>query len=847
MLRVVPVRSCSLDVLHACAVVRRPTTPRHNDWAARLVAAAVVLVSCTWLGWHWLSLGLSEREIAAASARVWDIRRELMEHGHLPWWSPWFMSGTSYALQYAQGFPVALWLGLSTFLDLPEAGKVMALGAIVASAWTMFVCARRLLSDPWAAAFVATAYALHPQQLARAGGAEHVGLSVVFPLLPICWLTWMRATESGAIRDALLCALALTLLLWTSSKHALIFGIFLGPLALVRTYPRDRAARAAAMRGVLAVVLLGAGLSAFCIIPGLEEARHARLFAGEHVADWQGQLSFKTLLSLVDRDGVLTSPALNAAAATPVRTPARDQLYMLKMESGEKYAGSVVLSLAAAAVLVARRRRDRLLFWSLGAMFLACVAIATGPTSVWNANVATIRALFDVPAVPSWLRWLTVSAIVGIGGMLAVVAYRRRDRPRVLLSAGVGLAAFLFVPWFPLLASLPLFHDVRAPFAFYDIPATFALVLMAGFFVTDVVAATSWRMRTPAIVLTLVVLTLLDYWPARRFLTENPTNPRAVENIAAAYASLRADHDWVKTYYISTRNLHLLGPMESGKPQVYEAWTKWMSPIGTGLLNEASWSSAQANRSYLDLVGARYIVFDKGDALTMQSSLAREIVDTYRQWFPLQREDEDTVIFRNPTAFPYVSALKRACVFAGDVDASPGVAIALAAKRLPLVHLEDNRPGGLRFAYEVPADGVYLGSTDSRTLQTLPAELRQRARLVVPGEPIPIPVSDGLAVPVQVLAVEREDSDQIHLRLALPEPALIVINESYHPHWRAMVAGGHVPLLRVSAGLIGLEMESGVHDVQLAFEVPASYRIAAIVSLATLLLGCAAYRAEVRR
>jgi hypothetical protein len=747
------------------------------------------------------------------------------------------MSGTSYALQYAQGFPVALWLALSSVLSLPAAGKVLALAAIATSACTMFVCARRLLGDPWAAAFVAVAYALHPQQLARAGGAEHVGLSVVFPLLPLCWLTWARATESGAIRDALLCAVILTLLLWTSSKHALIFGMFLGGVALARTIAR-RGAHAAAARGVLAVILLGAGLGAFCIVPGLEEARHARLFEGEHVADWQRQLSFKTLLSLVDRDGALLGPALDAATATPIRTPARDQLFALKMESGEKYAGAVVLALVVATVVLARRRMDRLLFWSLGVMFLACVALATGPSSVWSANAATIGALFDVPAVPSWLRWLTVSLIVAPFGVLAAVAYRRRARPRVLLAAVLGLAAFLFVPWFPLLAALPFFHDVRAPFAFYDIPAAFALSLMAGFFITDVVSPATGSARTPAIVLGLVALTLADYWPAHRFLTENPTSRRAVENVAAAYASLRADPDWVKTYYISTRNLHLLGPMESGKPQVYEAWTKWMSPIGTGLLNEASWSSAAANRAYLDLVGARYIVFDRGDALTMASSLAREMITAYRQWFPVQREDEDTVILRNPSAWPYVSAYRRACVFVGDVRASPDLAVALSAKRLPLVQLDDDGSGAVRFAYEIPMDGVYAASTDPNGLRALPAEVRPHARPIVTGGRISLPASDGVTLPVQVLAMEREASDRIHLRLAVSEPALVVINESYHPHWRGLVDGGGVPLLRVSAGLLGLEMDSGTHDVRLAFDVPASYGIAGVVSLATLLLGC---------
>lgn len=292
--------------------------------------------------------------------------------------------------------------------------------------------------------------------------------------------------REGDDRAAFVAALGLTALLWTSSKHALIIGLTLIALAVARWIAGDRPARRNALRAVALVAAFGAGLSAFCVWPGLEEARHARLFAGEDVAGWQRQLAFKTHLSVLDRGGVLTAPLLEAAGRDGGETPARMRLLTLKMESGgAKYLGGVLLGLALGAAVFAVRRADRFHFWSLAAVLAACAALATGPASVWSANAATLEAVFTAPLVPGWLR-LAVTGVLLLAVAAVVVLVRRLvGTPRRALAALAVTALMLFVPWFPLVARLPLFHDVRAPFAFFDIPATFAVALLAGFFLTE--------------------------------------------------------------------------------------------------------------------------------------------------------------------------------------------------------------------------------------------------------------------------------------------------------------------------------------------------------------------------
>lgn len=808
-------------------------SPDHGR-AAPLATALVVLGALAWIAWLWLPLGWTEKELAAAASRVWDLRREFLAHHTLAWWTPWFMGGSPYTLQHVQGLPLVAWLGLSLGgLDLAVAGKTVALLAIAASALTMFLCARRLLGSPWAAALAAVAYALHPQQAFRAGGDEHVGLSVAFALVPLAWLMWTRATASGTARSAFGAALALTALLWTSSKHSLVLGPLLVLATLARLWSDGRPAVRPALRGTVLVVAFGAGLAAFCVVPALEESRHARFFEGEDITVWQRQLAFRGLLGLVDRDGALTAPAILAAhpvaVPDPVDAPGPERLSRLKFESGAKYAGGVLLALAAGALLLGRRQVDPTLLGTLAVGFVACVAAAAGLEGLAPAHLATTRALARVAGVPATTRVAAGALpVLAVAALLAFAWRRRRDVRARLLA--IGLAVLVWVPVFRLVVALPLYEGIRAPFVFYDIPATFVLCLLAAFFVTDVVEAGRWRAWTAPIVLALIAVVVADHAPAARAFMEKPGAARATADIEAAYDTLRgAEPAEARTYYVSTRNQHLLGPMHDGKPQIYEAWTKWMSPIGAGLLNDRSWQTPQANRAYLDLAGARWVVFDTGDASTMASNLARQMLQFYRAWFAVRFENEGVVVLENPTAWPWASTHRRAALFLGDVRSSPALALALAARRVPLVQLDG---GATERPFDV-AGGVYLDADGERQIGAFP-ELRE---LTIPlRETVRLPEPEVAVRPADVQSLRRSNDD-ITLRVDMAEPGLLVLAESYHPHWRATVDGNAVGVWRVSCGLMGLGLGAGAHDVRLRFRVPAAYWIAGLVSLATLAFG----------
>ena len=94
----------------------------------------VALLYCGWLGAHWLPLDHSDKELAGFVSRGWDVQRELAEHHSLPWWTPWYMSGSSYGLNHSQGLYLLPGLVLAPFFPLLVAVKLTALAAIFAGA-----------------------------------------------------------------------------------------------------------------------------------------------------------------------------------------------------------------------------------------------------------------------------------------------------------------------------------------------------------------------------------------------------------------------------------------------------------------------------------------------------------------------------------------------------------------------------------------------------------------------------------------------------------------------------------------------------------------------------------------
>jgi hypothetical protein len=214
------------------------------------------------------------------------------------------------------------------------------------------------------------------------------------------------------------------------------------------------------------------------------------------------------------------------------------------------------------------------------------------------------------------------------------------------------------------------------------------------------------------------------------------------------------------------------------------------------------------SRELLNLLGARYVVLDKTDP-GMQSPQMQQMFAAYRQAFPVTVENEDFAVLRNDTAHPYVTAYARACAYEGDVRNSAQLALALAARNWPLVQRD-------------------TAGNDARY------ELTYRE-----GSVVSPPLRNGETVPLGDVQLTRESSEVIRIKLTGPSDCLAVIAESYYPFWRAEVDGRPAEVLRVSCGLMGVELPAGAHEIVLRYRLPRVYAVAGIVSVAAL-LGCMA-------
>jgi membrane protein YfhO len=791
--------------------------PRLGFWITLAVAIAYV----TYLGAHWLPLGMSTEELSASASRVWDIQQQISQHHLLPWWTPWFMSGSSYGLNYARGFYIIPWIFFSTFTDLMTAGKLTALMAILAGAVTMYFCARHFMKNEWAAVLAALAFMLHPEQIIRAAGHEHITIILFFPFIPLLWLTLSRALESNTFRNTFLCALVAVLAWWTDNKQAFINFLFLFSYALYWLWPRRKQWQPTAWTcGLLAV--LGLALGAWVLAPGFVEAGNVKLFAGDPLEGWQKNYAFKSLFALVDRNGAVTSNTTNIvyahARANGVRSQAEydqvQRLMSLGSNSPEEYMGLVLLLVIGVTMLWNKRRADRRAFWFFVAALLASVLFSTGLDSVWTANWLTWDALSSQPSQSMSgvaLLWLLVIVV------FLVFFYRRKlTNTQKIVTAAVALAVFLFIPGFKLLSGLPYFKDIRSPFVFYESPAMFWGAMLIGFFVTDVLVGEKWRVHIPKIVAGLGVLMLLDYWPYQKPMKDNGVPARTLENLQAAYKSFQPDKDWVKTYSLSSRYFHLLGPMWGGKPQVYEAFYNWMCPIGSGVLNQQAIVQSEdrrvmMNRAFLNLMGARYVVFDLDSPGVPEPQM---ILDNLGRNYTLLSTNEDFIVFRNDTARPYVTAFGRACLYAGDIHKSGSLALALSAKNWPLVQAKEPSVNEVPNATAQKYEKVY--GEDSSPFPPL-------------HEAAPVALSD--------VQLTRENSQLIRVHLTAPSACLAVIAESYYPFWHAEVDGQPVEVLQVNCGLMGLELPAGSHTVILRYQPPRVYAMAGVISVATLLFG----------
>ena len=624
------------------------TVKRHG----LLIVLGASLAYVVWIGARWIPAEWTGGELSAGAARVWDLRHELDTAGTLPWWTPRFLGGSSNTMLLASAGPLIPWVLLSYVTSLRAAGKLGVLLALFASGPAMYACARHLFAGDEkardrAATLAALAFLLHPGQLARSLDQEFFGAAFFTPFVPLVWLLYVRAIETGSGRRSLVCAFAVTAMLWAQTKQTLILAPFLfAYLVFVLARARgDREARRRAIRGTIASAVAAAAFSAFLVVPPLLEMKHYLLFEGSPFGDWQVRSSLRDVLALVQRDPNVAS-----------------------------YAGLPLLTLAGYALLVVRDDSRRLGFF--GVAFGVSVALGHGPRSVLAA-LATVPTYLRTAWEPLFERAFAAFALAAFALFFVLLARRRLSR-RGLVVALPLFALAVSVPLFRVLEPLPLFGMMRAPAIFYEIPGMFFESLLVGFAAFAVPRA---LVTKQALVLAAcALLFVLDAWPFQAHALREAASPATLRSLSQAYAALGARaRPGDKVYVMSHRWFLLLASSYGGPPAANDPTFAYMAPRFAGLLARESQASAPLARTYFDADAVRWVVYDKTDPATSGELFHR--ATELRAMLPLAYEDDDFVFFENDAAHPFVRGYTRACAGAD----SPTVALDLWSHDCPLV------------------------------------------------------------------------------------------------------------------------------------------------------------------
>jgi hypothetical protein len=143
-------------------------------------------------------------------------------------------------------------------------------------------------------------------------------------------------------------------------------------------------------------------------------------------------------------------------------------------------------------------------------------------------------------------------------------------------------------------------------------------------------------------------------------------------------------------------------------------------------------------------------------------------------------------------------------------------------------------------AMAVPARGVEVVPDVNQQLARLRNPSFNPEQSVILSGPPPQVVdrgtSTGLPVNTEVRITES-GINHLTLKAAAPQPAILVLSQTYYPGWKATIDGNEVDVFPANIALTGIALPAGSHEVRFVFQ-PMSFRIGSLLTLiSTMILG----------
>lgn len=511
--------------------------------AAALCWAAVLL----WYLVPWAkSPTMPGNDFPGGISYFWCIDTLVKSHGTLPSWNPYWFNGCSNLFVAGQWGSLPFVLPLVRLFGVLRGLKWAVALFMAAGSLTMGLFLARVRFSTAACIFGSGAYAFFPLQLVSGVVSGHVVVSMIYALIPLCFLflemhgerawgsringgsasnsiffpnicsSFLKGVRAGAGPSAAYLGLITALTVSFDLEKGLIIGLSMvlyGFMrSLVTSLEQDHVtfsslfSEGARDFGVMTVPgVLAICLTAFTLLPLAMRTGEFAIFPPEIIESNRRTFSMPTLLSLFDRFSVIGNNA---------RPEIRG---MFENFSGFHYIGLVLFPLLATAVALYFRNlggheaekavsheagtRDFLKInpgpLPFAALFAAALLLSQGPYSVAVRNRSLPGAAWNIAGSLAGGDWvfLTALCISLATGFAAVVAaffwacvhIGPAGERKIVFSRffGVILVACIlfFLPVFPLLEKvIPLFGKLRSPMWFFNMVAGLSLSAGAAVF-----------------------------------------------------------------------------------------------------------------------------------------------------------------------------------------------------------------------------------------------------------------------------------------------------------------------------------------------------------------------------
>lgn len=747
-----------------------------------LLLAMALLTTCA-LASIWLPLSTSTQEAAAHAVKATDFFDSITSAGHLLWWSPHFLGGTSLASAW-HSIATYGWIGIWTHLFGPIIGlKLAALLCLPIAACSMYWFARRVTGSSTAAFIAGLVYFLAPSLLVRLADVgptpDHIVSMCAMAIIPLVAVAVFYLSEAPRTFSSLLFAGACSLLILTYGTAATLLAPSLLVFALWALWKNCGLAAWLSPK-VLWPALIGLFLlGVLPLTPSIRESSSWAHFDFSPLEYWRHFFSSKSGLVAIDRLSGLSvgfREDFNGKAAF-----------------GGAYLGIIPLLLCGGALIgrgIFLKGYNQPLpsAFRIGlALALLSFWLSCGPYSVLTGHFHALDASLDGYDFTPALMWALLGLQVAIIYWLMPSTMPLRMVFGTLLSAG-----YLLLPGFRLLSALPLFEQIRSPLDFFQVcgPVWIALATgSAGALILQYFQARRLRAILAGLLALVWALDLSGY--VRYFQSEHLPAELESRFLAAAQAIKAAPRPGAILTF-SGRHFSLRLPALTGKSLSQETFQDYFQQKSYTAL----WKTALASDAMLDpflrATGVTYILYDKND-----SDATKPLYTVLSAHYPLLFENEGFAVLEVKSSLaPAYIAEATISLDLNDLKNLPPALDAMEQNVLPIgISFSGSSLGTIR-------DGEISWTTDTRN----PTPFQRLA-------------ND---------AVTWLDNDSFTVS---PEDAKgwLVIPQAWHRDWTAEQNGSNLEIYRALGALPAVQIrQPGL--VTFRFQPPWWYSPAILIS-----------------